>query len=448
MYSNMVQGTQSYYGAQGFNWGNSAANYGVPRTGAYPVTDNNFLNVGPYYLPGTVEQFHIPISAQPQEPCYPPPTPFYTPQLRWSSGYSWPMARQSSPFTNPCPPQFNAGQANYTSYAGCYPPPQAPQPQPPVSFNYNNFFAACLPFFAARRPAPCPPAPVNNSCTTSFTPPKWVSAGGSVWGDPHFKDLTNPSTNPNVTNYDVMGESGKVYNILSDKSIQFNAEYQCYGTETNTTVSKVGIKLKPDNGTAWQVAFDAESGTPSIDGTALTNGQTKTLTMNGQAASVYFKDGTLWVKTPEYVLEIIDKGTHIDTLVKTTDKGVLCDLVNPNGLLGQTLDGDANLRVGNQGAGAQGQGAIDLDYQNYEVSGLFADPEAYINRFGVAPRIEVTQNKLAKLWDNLNNLLATQDANGNLVSVRRVQQQDGSYKLTLADGTTAITADGSLVVAA
>lgn len=248
-----------------------------------------------------------------------------------------------------------------------------------------------------------------------------------------------------VTDFDVKGEVGKTYSIISDRNIQFNATFAAGDPTIGTIMGQMGIKLREDDGTEHRFEFDALTGVAKYNDTQMTAGQKQTLTINGQQATVEFKDGKLFVETPEYSIELMQSpdGNHGDQKIRIKNGGVLTDWVNPHGLLGQTADGDQNIR---KGTGINGEGAIDWNYKKYEIQGgLFGDPDSQINRYGVDLVKTIENGKVTRLRTQDGTLTATLDQNGNLVSVRYVEQPDGSIKMFLADGTTEIDHNGNII---
>lgn len=237
------------------------------------------------------------------------------------------------------------------------------------------------------------------------TPPDYDGGDyGNYWGDPHFVGFDGGK-------YDVQGEAGKVYNILSDQNIQYNARFETYwrdkqrqenGQAYATVIGEVGIKVGDD-----QLRYSARDGQPpSVNGQPLAKGQTVTMDAanpDGATTVAYADDGTLSVTTPEYTIKLNPRSlgdpekAHFNSDVSVNENGPFRDLVAPHGLLGQTADGDGEARTGDTGKGKQGGGALeviddqgnrtlsdkgDLDaHRFYEVSDIFADDFAF-NRFG------------------------------------------------------------------
>ena len=205
--------------------------------------------------------------------------------------------------------------------------------------------------------------PVTEPDCTQTTTEKTVEAkSGRVWGDPHFVGAEGGK-------YDVHGEPGKVYNILSDKGIQMNAKFDNPAGEPSVTyVYETGITL---NG--HQVHFDK-------DGTLTINGEKKD--DGSHLGGAVVKQGNkITVNSGEYTIELSGNGRYTNYDFKSGN--VNADGVMPHGLWGQTADGDGKARNGDSGKTGQGGGAIErLDgsitdkgdqttFRSYETRGLF-----------------------------------------------------------------------------
>lgn len=175
-----------------------------------------------------------------------------------------------------------------------------------------------------------------------------VAGSARIWGDPHF-------VGQDGGRFDVQGEAGKVYNLLSDQGFQMNGRFQHYGEEGSgkTTVGAVGIVAGGDEVTV------KGDGTVSVNGRELQDGDTVRLADGGYVT----KDGDkTTVVAGEYKVEFDHKdsrksGDYLNMTVSTDDAN--SDGVLPHGLLGQTFDVDDLARNGDRGQGAQGGGAIE-----------------------------------------------------------------------------------------
>ena len=167
-----------------------------------------------------------------------------------------------------------------------------------------------------------------------------VGGDAETWGDPHFVGADGGK-------FDVMGEVGKTYNILSDKDFQMNARFDEWkGKDNQTIMSDVGFTLGED-----QVQF-------GIDGKLIINGEERSEDGEYLNGKIRKEGDKVYVETDEWQLEVHDnKKGHID--VKYKGKNVTEDGVKPHGLFGQTADGDGKARNGDEGKGAQGGGAIE-----------------------------------------------------------------------------------------
>ncbi|MEJ2639047.1 MAG: hypothetical protein P8010_05680, partial [Desulfosarcinaceae bacterium] len=195
---------------------------------------------------------------------------------------------------------------------------------------------------------------------------------GRIWSDPHFMG-------GDYGTYDIQGEAGKTYNLLSDSGLQLNGQFDPYQSE-GTAVGKTGLTVTGEDGSSSQIAF-TKDGNAEIDGEAMVEGQVYALADGGSAK---LEDGELTVTTAEgYTIEQAARswdGDFINIDVYTGENGVGNGHL-PGGLLGQSFDADNAARSGNLGHGAQGEGAIDGVVQDYEMDGLFTQPV----QTGVAP---------------------------------------------------------------
>lgn len=195
--------------------------------------------------------------------------------------------------------------------------------------------------------------------------------GARIWGDPHFVGADGGK-------YDIHGEPGKIYNILSDQGIQVNAKFDNKGAKDGATyLYETGFTL---NGN--QVYFD-KSGQLEINGQEVGDGS--------YLGGAVVKEGNkLTVTTPEYEIGVDAKGNRLD--MELSSKNVNADGVMPHGLWGQTADGDGIARNGDKGKSAQGGGAIEglngmtekgnkTAYKHYETNGLFDTGFSRFNRY-------------------------------------------------------------------
>ena len=198
----------------------------------------------------------------------------------------------------------------------------------------------------------------GSSCQQSSEP---VAANetGKIWGDPHFVGADGGK-------YDVQGQAGKSYNLLSDRGLQFNGTFGAYGDGGATVVKDTAINVGGPCGQS-QVKFSAD-GKATVNNQELKDGQSVRLADGGTAI---LNGNKLTVTTAEgYTIEQTKQDGYINADVKTGANGVAADGVLPHGLLGQTFDADKEARNGKTGAGAQGEGAIDGKVTDYEVNSL------------------------------------------------------------------------------
>ena len=172
-----------------------------------------------------------------------------------------------------------------------------------------------------------------------------VAGSGRIYGDPHF-------IGQDGDRYDVQGEAGKTYNLLSDQGFQMNGRFDAWGDKGATAVGAVGIVAGGDEVTV------NKDGSVFVNGRELADGEEVRLADGGYVK----KDGNdITVVAGEYKVEFEAKGrgdnAHLNMDVSTDDAN--SDGVLPHGLLGQTFDVDDDARRGDSGNGAQGGGAIE-----------------------------------------------------------------------------------------
>ena len=252
---------------------------------------------------------------------------------------------------------------------------------------------ACNAFLTALRdPTPCKPTtpttPPNKPVTPPSepeTPPEQppvlppipVRPGAEIAGDPHFVGAEGDR-------YDVQGEAGKTYNLLSDKGLQVNGTFGEWHVDGDGTIIKeVGITYASDFIKIGLLgALEINDVAYPADGTYLNGAVTKA-------------GGNITFKSTEYELLITDnerQGHHYINISFKSDN-VVADGVLPHGLWGQTADGDGQIRDGDKGFQAQGGGAIEdangnitqvgdkQTIQAYEVAGLRDTAFTTHNRF-------------------------------------------------------------------
>ncbi len=202
--------------------------------------------------------------------------------------------------------------------------------------------------------------------------PLAILAGASIWGDPHYVGAEGDD-------YDVHGEPGKIYNILSDKNLQVNTAYKG-GGDGITYNGALGITMGGD-----KVQIDSKANV-SINGKVMSDGSYRVGTN-----TVSKKGSQVVLQIPEYTIKATSMGSHLD--VKMESKNVVLDGIKPHGIWGQTADGDGKARKGDKGADAQGGGVLEMldgtispkgdktTYKLYEVKGLFDTNFTNFNRF-------------------------------------------------------------------
>lgn len=182
-----------------------------------------------------------------------------------------------------------------------------------------------------------PKGPVEKSPVVKGTV---LDGSGTITGDPHFAD-------PDGGKFDVMGDAGKTYNILSDRKFQMNALFDKWGQDGVTVVTKSGFTLGNS-----KVEF-------GLDGKLKVNGEDKAAGDYdlGSGNKISLKDGSLTVTSSEYTVTVANV-PNVCQNITITAKNALADGVRPEGLFGQLFDEDKDARNGDAGVGAQGGGAI------------------------------------------------------------------------------------------
>ncbi len=241
--------------------------------------------------------------------------------------------------------------------------------------------------------------------STSTTAEAAISGTGRIWGDPHFIGQDGDK-------YDVQGEAGKSYNLLSDKNFQMNGKFEKFGNDGATVVGKMGIAAGSD-----QIDV-AKDGAVSVNGKALKEGDTVALANGG---SVKYGDGKVSIDSGEWKTDVAFQGSgdnaYLNIDVKT--ENAIADGVKPHGLLGQTFDADSDVRKGDEGSGAQGGGAIegsngnitdkgdkssvglyeveDIHDRNFETFNQFFDDAEFTAQSGTAAENDAMQSKFSDL---------------------------------------------------
>ena len=177
-----------------------------------------------------------------------------------------------------------------------------------------------------------------------------IAGSGRIWGDPHFIGQDGGK-------YDVQGEAGKSYNLLSDQNFQMNGRFDEYNnTDGLTVVGQVGIAAGAD-----QIEVN-KNGDVFVNGEELKAGD-KVELEDGGFVEYNANGGGVTIESGEWTTEIEfrNKGdgpkAHLNIDVHT--ENAVADGVKPHGLLGQTFDSDDDARNGDKGKGTQGGGAIE-----------------------------------------------------------------------------------------
>lgn len=281
----------------------------------------------------------------------------------------------------------------------CVPPrPEPPicKPEPPVCVPPRPEPPVCKPEPPICKPEPpiCKPEPPTCEPPKPpvCPPPISVCDDSRVWGDPHFVGAEGGK-------YDVQGEDGKIYNMLSDQGVQINGRFGAYKDKGATVIKEVGITHGNDFVTVGlKGALNINGEEITKDGTYLDGAITK-------------KGNVINFKSDEYDIDVKTNNSHIN--MDFGSGNVVADGVLPHGLWGQTADGDGEARSGDRGAGAQGGGAIEDADGNitergdketvtiYEVASLDDTSFDNHNKFNVTddPEVRALVEQLAKAGD-------------------------------------------------
>jgi len=235
--------------------------------------------------------------------------------------------------------------------------------------------------------------------TANQTPPAYNGGNnGQYHGDPHLVGFDGEK-------YDVMGQPGKTYNMLSDQNVEYNTTFEKWGDKGATVISKAGIQVGKD-----QVYFDRSNNAPTVNGKPMEPGQEVPLHNGGSAK---WDGDKLTVDTGEYTIDLQVKepnnpnGPYIDSHVSINQGGPFSDFVAPHGLLGQTADGIAGKKDTGNNLGKQGGTIIDGSVDDYQVSDLWSHDSKF-NRFGVQIG-QVIENpadgSVAKVLDTQGNVI-------------------------------------------
>ncbi len=176
---------------------------------------------------------------------------------------------------------------------------------------------------------------------------------GRIWGDPHFVGADGGK-------YDVQGEAGKCYNILSDTGVQMNATFKEFTNPGTTVVEQVGFtteegKFTVNSDGTVEIFFENDSGEV---GTVLVSSPGEYL----HGAVTINDQGHVIVNAGEYEITFDKFDTRVGGFINNIE--IRSDDANsdgklPSGLWGATVDGDGEARNGDAGKGTQGGGAIE-----------------------------------------------------------------------------------------
>jgi len=226
------------------------------------------------------------------------------------------------------------------------------------------------------------------SATTAA--PSAAPTSGGVIGDPHFFGFSGGS-------FDVMGDPGHIYNIISDYDFQLNGRFVAGRTAHNTTYfGEAGLSTAEHT-----LFFDPETCSALVD---------DEIALPRSYGRYYLEEGIV-VHLGGKVIEVVSPrfGITFDCISKAGSnhfnmraRYLRLDLGGddiPHGILGQTADGRVRYK-----SGSQGEGAIEGVYTDYEVSNMFATDFRF-NKFGTA---QVSHRKLLAVAESGKYMWAAQ----------------------------------------
>lgn len=239
-----------------------------------------------------------------------------------------------------------------------------------------------------------------------------------VWGDPHFED-------PDGGKFDVQGEAGKIYQLLSDSGLQFNGRFDGVGNGI-TVVGETGLSVNGPRGTS-QVQFSKE-GRALLNGQPLQPGHMESLADGGHV--LLSEDGkTLTLKSAEgYTITQKSAPDGLDIRVKTPLHGVASEGRMPGGLLGQTFDAD---KLARNSSDKQGAGAINGAVHQYEVpGGLYGNTVASMNQNPVFDAGQFIMNEATRI-QNANQISESESKTKRLLDMMMMALRSGNIDLAM-----------------
>jgi len=216
-------------------------------------------------------------------------------------------------------------------------------------------------------PPVCPPPVTPPVCPPPVTPPCIIDANeyGYMTGDPHFRGGDGEL-------YTIKGITGKVYSIVKDKGLEYDAKFEAVNCWGNTGATGSAVKVASTCGKFSSIVYYDKNGCAKL--VSIADGHSTEITIQ-RGKSYQLADGgcvkfgqaygggcdgsqleeRLIIKTKEgYTLTQVARADgYIDSNFETGCKGVFTDGVMPSGLLGDTFDKDPAKRVAtnDQGGG-------------------------------------------------------------------------------------------------
>lgn len=221
----------------------------------------------------------------------------------------------------------------------------------------------------------------KTQCSKTCTKQKPVAANeyGYLTGDPHLRGGDGEL-------YDVHGEANKIYSVLKDKNLDYNAKYGSINNMSNNGVVESGITVKSSKSTN-KITFNKDGKavlSTTTNGktteTVIEKGKTYKLADGGNVKFGQAYGGGADGKSMEerlitttgegYIItQVARQWGYIDSNVQTPKAGVNADKTLPTGLLGDTFDADSKARVAKDNMGT---GVLNNALSSYTRLSLFA----------------------------------------------------------------------------
>ncbi len=185
--------------------------------------------------------------------------------------------------------------------------------------------------------------------------------------------------------YNVVGEAGKIYNLLTDTNVQINAKIDQFdfGKVSRNGLSELGIQAGHEQIHVTQDGAITVNGEvlDLTEGEAITIGEVEIV--NEGVGKHLIKAGEYEVTVSALQLSLGSGGLRIDFASTNAN----ADGVLPHGLWGQIVDAD---NIARRSGDPQGAGVIEGVYTDYEVSDIF-DVDYKFSKFVVPIEVGYVQ---------------------------------------------------------